>query len=365
MSEKLVSRIFALLFIAITALSINLSLGYAQASSSEQVLPRGTVFLLRGYQVLTMNVFIPEQPNVQLLTTNLRLEAFDPAQRDGWRILSADIPKTGNFLYTLEGSGRTERQLPTATQLVRTDLITGERVILSNRNGIYGFVLSPDQQHMIVGYHDGEFGVAQQYSCILDLQTLECRDVPMIATSNLGFWLDNQRYLGFGVSPFGLVIVSTDTGIPQPLPVAAEWFVYSAVPIPNTRTLLLSARLRSDTARNASQFLTLDVDTHALQNFTYDAANENYALVETWSFSPDGHYLLYGGLRRVLVEFQTGRQIQEFDTVFNSGWVNNNTLVVQGALNATTNGILRTDANTGNTVQIRTSSEAYGILIVP
>jgi hypothetical protein len=333
----------------------------ALAQTPTPTTPTDTILLLRDNQLVSVASSAARPVTISAVPMPLGLETFNPASTE-WRIWSANIDSSGRYLYTIEASGRSDRQLPAATRLVKTDLTTGIRTVLSDRNGMFTFVLSPDQQQMVVGYYDGEFGVAERRSCVLEISTQECREIPLTIGTNPGYWIDNQSYLAYGG---GLYIVNATTGVMESIMTPQVWFVYSAVPIPNTRTILINADIRSTAVSEVSHFFTYDLDSTSFSELLYRPLNQDYDIVEGYSFSPNEVYLLYGGRQMALTEFATGRLIREFDSVLNYGWLDDNTLIIQGALDQATAGILRVNAATGEVTQLAPVSASNGILLVP
>ncbi|MDX2141592.1 MAG: hypothetical protein SF123_26125 [Chloroflexota bacterium] len=337
-------------------------LAYA-ASAQEDSSASPRVFMIRDYQVAE----ITTQPGVistqSVSTLPIELEALGSSRTDAWRLDSADITRDARLLYSIETFGRTSRLLPTNTRLVRTDLLTGTRLTLIENSGLYTFTMSPDETKMFVTYYDGEYGVDTIRTCLLDLVSGECRTFPF-AVIPPRYWIDNNYIVAIQVPGLRLTIININDFSYRELALPPELYLYSAVPIPGTRYMVLSMTIR-DNPTLASQFKLLNVDTGELSDMLYNALNqENYSAVGNWTFSPDGFYLLYqGGGELALIEFAAGRLITEIDTGYNWGWTSDTTLVLQGS-DGNMSGVLEIDATTGGIRQLLPASEANGILLV-
>lgn len=338
--------------------------GWSSLKANEE----GNIYLLRDDQLLQWNVLSPEAQPIEVLQTGLNLETFTPNAADEWRILSARVDQTEAFLYTLETFGRTKRHLPTTTRLVQTDLTTGERTVLVDRNGLFSFVLSPDQTHMIVAFYEGDYAESRKYACVLDLASKNCQNIDLEISYDPGYWIDDHNYVVYSFGPNSdLYKVDIESDKPVRLSLPHKWYVYSGAPIPATETLMISARQRTDANQNGSQFIKLDLATMQQEILPYRALDDDYSGVGSWAFSQDGAYLLYGGITqsKALINLESGGLIMEIQSVISSAWLNERTLVVQRNIDNTDTEIILLDAASGEKTQLAQGDDATGLLIVP
>jgi hypothetical protein len=346
------------------AILMFLLLGSAKSLSAQDDAP---IFVLQDRALLTINGAGEASIVADLAASPLTVTSLD---NDNHRLVAlADISKTADKLFTLIQEGQLSPQLlfPTRTYLAETNLETGISRTILDRPGIFAFVVSPDEHKMLVGYYEDEYYFSAQRSCVLVIATGVCSPTPHQIFATPGSWIDNNTYLVVSLVDNMLHVTNIRTGNDQVLPIPQKWVLNSAIPIPQTRLVLASAGLRDFSHISQAGFLTINLDTLEVRELPYIAeAGGNYSEVSAFSFSPDNRYLLYGGTHRALVEFNTGMLVRELETVVNSGWIDEHTLVVQGRLNENSQmEIAEVDALTGNTVQIASGDQATGILLVP
>jgi hypothetical protein len=323
------------------------------------------IFILQDHELRTVD---PSNGSQQTVTTTpLPLESLSTQQRQvSERILLANVDATGNFIYTLEAIGYDSHGFPVQTQLSQLDVGANSRHLLLQRPGIINFSISPNQTFGAVTYYTGTYGESVKGLCLFNLQSRTCNDVPLRnGVGNLFYWLDEQTLL---IRSETIQIVDVTTRQAQEIAISLnDWYVMSAAPIPNSDDLLVSVDARTDGYRPA-QFLRYNLGTHTYQQLPYNAANlENYSLVMNLHFSREGQYLLYGGgLGRPIgiVEFSTGALLNEINTIITSGWLDNETLIVQGSRDGVTLEIFTLNAQSGTVTQLAQGEQAGGIMLV-
>ncbi len=350
-------------------LSLSIFLCIPIVSTAQSLQPAAPVFILRDNRVLRLDAQTGQQMTALELPLPVQNDTSNAANVEAPHIFLARIDAAAQFVYLIEASGRDQRLLPTATNLVQIDLKTGKRAIIFDHSGIFKFSISPDQQHMVISYYEAAYAWSVQQSCILDLATLDCPPITLLIGESIAYWLDNESYVITTAEDIRIRLVNAATGTDTPLALPPEWYIYSAVPIPDTRTLLISATKQTDATAvySASSFLTYNIDSDELTELAYRAPNlTDYPLVTRWYFSPDGRYLFYGGgAKMALIEFSTGRLIGEVKSAINTGWQDNTTLIVQGSRDGNTIEILKINPADGLVTQLATGEAANGFLLMP
>jgi hypothetical protein len=288
-----------------------------------------TALVIRESSLIAVNTSTLEETTLLTLPTR-------QIGSEGARSLTQDSPayvgmgtvdRGFQWLYTIEYRGSDRRTLPTASQLVRTRVATGERTVLIDGPGLSDFVPSPDGRHLLVAYYEAEFYDSRSYACVLDVESGVCDEVDIVVQDfDPGTWVDDNTIVIESARDLLLYSVTIDELEAQLLPLPEEWFPYTAVAVPGTQLLLISARLRVGSAVR-SDILQYDLETNELSDFRYDVLSDEYTSVDQWDFSPNNEYLLYGSRRKALVEFETGDFVAELVGVIQAVWLSNNTLL--------------------------------------
>lgn len=274
---------------------------------------------------------------------------------------SIAVDQSRQFLYTIEAITFDDRGRPTATQFVQTLTQTGERRILLDRPGLYNFQLSPDGGKIFLTYFDGVFSEGALYGCILDLASSTCDEIELQIALNPYSWLDNNKIL-FLSSKRNIHQFDVATQSLVEIPISSDWYIRSFTPIPNRNSILIAADTRDYTLLPV-QFLEMNLDTLVLSDLSYDALDNKYTSVQAWSFSPDGRYLFYGNLihSMVLVEFETGKVLGEFEDVTQTLWLNDCQLIFATGVESSPS-IFEFDVQTGQTTTL--IADAAGMVIL-
>ncbi len=330
-----------------------------------------------GIYLLTDNVLTllhSSEPNLTESPTRavplpLRRSAYSQDEvANEFAILFAELDSSGYTLYTVEVRGQDANFLPTETRLVKTNLLNNEREVLTEQPGIFAFSVSPDQANIALAYYDGLYEFGRRKTCVLNVITHVCTSVDVQFGDSPALWLDSQHYVV--TIPWQLAEVNiTDFSI-QVTPFPQEWSVFSSLLIPNTNVLVLAAENRNNhLSERPSYFLTFDLQSRELLQLPYRAAPSTYYIIDTWAFSSNATYLVYGpsygvSNRMAVIEFETGRLIAEFHDVRNYQWLNDETLALQGPLNNTFPSIVLLNASTSEITSLATGSAAEGIMLV-
>ena len=281
-------------------------------------------------------------------------------------IARAQISFSETQLFVLLHEGRVSERypFPINTRIAIVDLLSNQTRILLEQPGIFTFLISPDEQHMIVGYYEGDYYFSAQNLCVLEVSTGVCTRLEYRIGRNPGLWIDNSTIL---------IPVSTNNQIPliniftreeSFIPTPEGWQFAAVSPIPDTRMIVMSGQ-QSNVDRSQlpiTAFFVLNLDSLTFEMLPY---TDNH-FISWWSFSPNNEYVVYGRSRPVLVEFLSGRAIYEFTSLLNWGWVNDHTLVAQ-RLNPNGTGmeIIQIDATTGGITTLAQGDQAGGILLIP
>ncbi len=282
-----------------------------------------SVFLLRDSSLISLDLTTAQQAtHLNLpIEQSLSVEALTSASTNNVvSLISVAVDPGAQFLYTVESTARDSRGRTTATRFVQTNVFSEARRVLLDRPGLFSFTFSPDGQRIAISYFEGEYGGSRRYACVLDLASGNCPQINRSLAGNPAVWLDNHTFVLLSEER-NLYRVDARTLELRELPVSDGWDILSAVQIPATNSLLISANPWDYTPAPA-QFLTLNLDTMIVSDFAYDALDSDYTSVQDWAFSPDGRFLLYGStFEMALVEFQTGRLISEFEGVIQATWL--------------------------------------------
>jgi dipeptidyl aminopeptidase/acylaminoacyl peptidase len=304
---------------------------------------------------------------IQLSIPGRSVYDSNPITANQFGVLFSQLISSGEYLYTVEARGQDAQNFPTETRLVRTNLLNQERTVLTNQSGIYAFAVSPDQQRIAVSYYDGAYGVGLRRICIVEVNRSMCRNAFDALALDGGYWKDENTFINTNAAYIRILDVRTfeTTEIMYP----SEWFMSRATLIPNTDLLFVSGISRTNyQIGDIPQFFTFDLNTRQLTDLPYDAISAAVDPIEFVDFSPNGHYLIYGQLgplgNLAIVEFDTGRLISQAEKVFNYGWMDNTTLVLQTDRFTPQPQIFQVDMTTGITTLIASGQQAAGTLLV-
>lgn len=266
--------------------------------------------------------------------------------------------------YGIEAEGRDKRNLPIETRLIEISLTSAEKKVLLDRPGIYEIVLSPDSRHIFVAYYVGEFGVSRKEACILSLTNGICQPAGLDMQLDEGRWINNDSYLVIIRQQFHLVSLD---GSHRAYPENEEWFIGTALVVPGTQRVLVSASKKNRDENEPPQFLDFDPQTGSLQSL-YSSGDDIFGTTGDWEVSPDSRYMSYiDNTKAVVVEMETGLRIAEVEVgrVTQTAWLPdslNYVLKIKGFNDAPVN-IVRIDLTTGQLVHIQEGSP--GFFIVP
>ncbi len=281
-------------------------------------------------------------------------------------IARAQISASEDQLFVLLHEGRVSPQypFPTNTRIVIVDLASNQTHTIYERPGIFTFLISPDEQHMVVGYHEDDYYFSTRRLCVLEISTGICTSIEYTIGSNPGHWVDNATLLIPRLINNQLLVFNIFSQQESFIPTPEDWHFSSTAPIPETGKIVISGQ-QSNKDRSQlpiTAFFILDLELLSFEMLPYI----EHEYVAWWSFSPTNQYVIYGRVNPVLVEFLTGRRIFEFESLLNWGWVNNHTLVAQ-RLNPNGTGmeIIQIDATTGGITTLAQGDQAGGILLIP
>ena len=281
-------------------------------------------------------------------------------------IARAQISASEDQLFVLLHEGRVSQRypFPINTRIALVDITTNQTRILYERSGIFTFVLSPDEQHMIIGYYESDYYFSTQSLCILEISTGICTILEYRIGTNPGFWVDSSTILIPSLVNNQVPLLNIFTHQESFIPTPEDWQFAAVTPIPDTRMILISAQQSSEdrTQRAITSFFILNLDSLTFEMLPYTER----LIVSWWSFSPNNQYVIYERRHPILVEFLTGRAIYELTSLLNWGWVNEHTLVAQ-RLNPNGTGmeIIQIDATTGGITTLAQGDQAGGILLIP
>lgn len=334
-------------------------------SAQDSTLPAEVpIFLLQDGQIMELNTDTGAQTTISQAPALTLSSSSDSTQP--FRLFSADIDPAAEWIYVLEFQGLNEQYYPTGTRIMRVNVQTGQEILFRNDPDMYSFAISPDGQRVAIFYLDDTTGLMIQHVCILNIASTYCQPLPFAGLSSAFLWLDNERLLLTVPESAPVRIVNVETMSIETIDQPEEWFVYTATPIPNTTHLLLAGRLREGGGYVPTSFLTYNFDTAETQVLPFAALNvDDFPAVGMMSFSSNGQYLLYQGDAVALIEFATGRLITRLEFVTSFGWLDDQTLLVQGSRDGTTPEIMRIDASTGEIVSLASGDSAGGVLLVP
>lgn len=366
---KYIIAIFVLL--VATAIAWNSDNSKAAVGFNTGSLPTDSdVYLLRDNQLMHLD---PQTGQTHLVTEFAPLSTVRSTEPDRTerRLYAADIDPAAQYLYQIEVWGRSSNRripnAPTGGELVRIDMVTKERQVISKNTTIFHFVLSPDGQRMILFYYDGEFLYSKPRACILDLHSFQCKDLTFDYVRTTSFWIDNDTFV-ISINDINtLRLVDAVTGSHTTLALPPEWHIYTAALIPQSNSILVDTHPRELVDRIPPiSFLTYDLETGNVQLLPYTALDTgDYTIVNELQFSPSGDYLLYRGGNVALVDFSSGELIQEFTAVYSAGWLDEHTLLVQGSRHDDALEIMRVDATSKEVTSLLQGEAASGILLIP
>ncbi|MBC8099974.1 MAG: hypothetical protein H7Y11_11075 [Armatimonadetes bacterium] len=131
--------------------------------------------------------------------------------------------------------------------------------------------------------------------------------------------------------------------------------------MPNTQTFVVNGTMRENTSDFPESFLSYDLDTSEFKVLPF-VAPDDFLVVSSLRFSPDGKYLAYSGERGVVVEFATGVTIQESVGGY---WVDNQTLISKQQVGERQYRIVSVDVVSGQVTTLVDGEAAAGMLLFP
>lgn len=321
-----------------------------------------TIYLLRDNAIVEFGT-----TGVQHIAANpsaLSLPITNLSNPNHRYVASAVLTATATHLYALfqEGQLSPQRPFPTHTWISRIDTTSGISVVIYDHPGIFAFALSPDEQHMTVGYYEADYYFSAERACILNLSVGDCSPIQYQVFSDPGAWIDNTHILlpSSNDGHMHVINITNNEDIRLPLPPGRN--LSSGRPIPNTRLVLMGAEAQDLTQQPLFGFFTVNIDTFELQMLPYGESST----VVLYGISPDHRYLVYGDTHPKLVEFASGRLVRQFDSIVNLGWIGDHTLVYQGRVEANSEPEIATiDSETGERSQLAAGDQASGILLIP
>jgi hypothetical protein len=306
--------------------------------------------------------------SVELLQLPFELESTSGVSplTSNSRIFAAAIRPEIDAIYAIEFIGRDEQGLPTTTNFVKIDMQTGIINDRFSQSGMFNFTVSPSEERVVINFFEGRYGYSTLGACILDFVSRNCLPIELMVANTPVFWIDDRYFVMTTLDQSRIQLVDSQTGLSEAISIPSEWYIHSAVPIPGQNALLISARLQTDLT-NPATLLRLDLASTELQEMSLQPPDlANYPSVSRWVFSRNGNYLLYGGgPKMALADVNAGRNLLEFEVVVNAGWINDQTLLIQGSRDGAGLEIIRVDATTGVTNVLAQGDAAGGILLIP
>lgn len=285
-----------------------------------------TIFVLQNSQWLAWDVQTNQQTasmQLPILQNPFQANAETEALAESPQLISVGMDASTQFLYTIESTANDERGLkPAATQLVQTDRVSQERRVILEHPALFTFSISLNGDALFVIYFEGDYGGSRRYGCILDVTTGQCNHLDISLAPNIPVWVESDRVILLSEDRQLYSVDAANLEL-TPLPLTDEWAILSFTKVPDKATLLVSANPRQSTEMPPEvNFLMLDLNTIELSSLQYSAVESPYGSVDSWLFSPDGRYLLYGStFNMALVEFETGALVSEFADVIQATWL--------------------------------------------
>lgn len=249
---------------------------------------------------------------------------------------------------------------PQYAQITRIGLESGVVTPVYERDGINSFVLSPDSQHSLVTYYQGEIqrGVPPNV-CLLIMKTGICKELDIKAQPEVLNWVDNESFTVVNVQAnVQAQLYDIHALVGQTLEIPTELYIYSIKTIPGTQRLLVFATLRQGDP--SLRLLIYDLESYALTPLPYRPIKEKY--VTEGAFSPDGRYLAYGSGQHTIVDFETGQAMATLDSVAHMIWLANNEVIAQIKAESQPTQLIHLNIASGETKTLATGDEV-GLLL--
>ncbi|MDX2139839.1 MAG: hypothetical protein SF123_17270 [Chloroflexota bacterium] len=337
----------------------------AQTQTPEAVLPI--------YQLIDGAVVQLDPLSGQRTTIATELTASDgtgiasaTTQSNTRPVWTAAIDPSGQYVYVVEAVQQDSNGLPTVMDLVQINLATQVRTLVLTEN-VSNIAFSPDGRHAVITFFLGALGQTNRNACILTVQTLSCQRLNFgtLGVGN-GYWLDNDQFLIQVGELDPLRIINVTSGSVTTVTLPEKWYIYLAVPIPSSNTLLISAGERFVTPVPPLVFLQYNLITATLVELPFGPGASYWTIIDL-TLSPDGNHLFYGtdGQPYNVVDMNTGNLIASVDLVFTADWVSNEALIVQGSRDGSILEIMNIDATNGQIQSLAQGEAAGGILLGP
>lgn len=304
-----------------------------------------TIVLIGFFTVHAQALPLEEDQLVIVQGTNLTIYDLDRLQMTENRSLSLKSENPNE--YVSEGIVDYDRQIAflvistprpirrtetTPSRIIQIDLNTGEEKLIYQRNGIIRLLLSPNGEQAIVTYHWNDQITRDEPEgfCILTFSNGVCDEIELMTRHWRISWIDEHEFVVLQLEDeFELLIFDATTRMFRGVNLPEQWFVYTAIAIPNTRHVLLSVLNRGETQDFTPQLFRYYVDDQQLAKLDYDLISVDYAGAPYWLFSADQRYLLYGSSHQAaLIDFQTGEVIGEFSDVTQASWSTANQMIL-------------------------------------
>jgi hypothetical protein len=234
-------------------------------------------------------------------------------------------PSTGQ-IYALEspsGFGF----IPGESEIVEFDLPSGETDLVYRRNNIIGFLLSPDEEHIIVHYLSDEIKNLRDvgsgsltYLCILDAEDGNCHDVTLPVGQYSVIWVGVERFVVTDRRESWYTI-DFETQTPETLP--------TDITISGVADLGLKNEVFVSFSYGRFGYLNIATGNFRPYNLVSELRSPNDAIYHLKS-SPDGQLLLFeNDDRHYVLEVETGFIIAEFENLHNPQWLSNEQIIAR------------------------------------
>ncbi len=324
----------------IAFLTLGLSLSPALIhTQAEEIQALRSIYLSRNEQIFRLDVVTGQLTSVISLGTHFvgANAAQEKAQQISVRQITFDAAH--HDVFHIDSTGGNDRERIIYTRLVRMDLTTNREFVLFEHTNIMQISVSPSGNKVLVFYYEGVAERSDFIPCLLDVASGDCPRLPISAwTTSYPVWLDDQTLVMLTGARKVTLINAASLQITT-LNTLNNFGINSFASIPNTRQFILGVNRYDAQPGTPIEFYTLDRDTQELNSFywgtIFDPRTIDGYTVTYWLFSPDGHYLVYGNLglytKVAVVDFETGRAIEEIDAVTGAIWLDNrNLLFIQG-----------------------------------
>jgi hypothetical protein len=304
-------------------------------TSLAQSIPTNKVAVLFNTQtktVFSLQLSNQQQRNILTLTprpvTNFVLPlnyTYTPG-----KYLSDSTIVIGLNLYTLERFLDPNQPFRDdfMSQVVKTNLQTGERTVLFQKANIWTFTVANDESSILIVYHLDKTQGSERTACVWK-SVNQCDELQIKIRLYEPFWVPVYGYVIFGDGGYTYLYNPTTTSL-QILFTNETWFVASGVYISSENSVVFAANPRNiETGR--ADFIRYQLNTNTLSDFTYDAVlDADYYAVNYWRPSLNQTYMLYGNTGSyVLVKTATGEFIQEFIRLGKAIWVTDTQVLIK------------------------------------